>query len=87
MAEKISWFPARIAEMIDITMVATTRHLLLLCAPPMARPPEIKKRTEVQIPVPILNLEKSLSKKALSAPREMTPQMMWRTPSTVAALV
>ena len=50
--DKIMRNIAATAEMIDITMVATTRHLFPVCAPPMARPPEMKKRTEVQIPVP-----------------------------------
>ena len=43
--------PATRAEMMDITRVATTRHLFPLRAPPMARPPEIKKRTAVHIPM------------------------------------
>ena len=34
------------AKMMLITIVATTRHMLPLCAPPMAIPPEIQKNAE-----------------------------------------
>jgi len=50
----------------------------------MARPPEMKKKTEVQIPVATDKL--STTKFVISIPREIKPKMMWMMPSTVAAL-
>ena len=81
----MSRMPAETAEMMAITMVATTRHLFPLRAPPMASPPETKKKTEVQIPVAKANC--SLTMPAMSEPRAMRPQMMWMTPRAVAALM
>ena len=37
-------------DMMDIAIVATNRHLFPHRAPPKARPPETKKKTEVPIP-------------------------------------
>ena len=64
--------PALTAEMIAMTMVATTRHRFPEQAPPMARLPEMKKKTDVQMPVatgmwPLKIL-------VMSAERVITPQ-------------
>ena len=48
--DKMRAMPPKMAEMMDMTMVATTRRLLPLCAPPMASPPEMKKNTQVHVP-------------------------------------
>merc|ERR1711953_192603 len=84
MLDMIRRMPAETAEMMAITKVATTKHLFPLRAPPMARPPEMKKKTEVQIPVATDKL--STTKFVISIPREIKPKMMWMMPSTVAAL-
>ena len=76
--------PAETAEMMAITMVATTRHSFPLCAPPMANPPEMKKKTEVQIPVPKGKLL-LVTKPAISTTKAMNPQTMWIMPRAVAA--
>jgi hypothetical protein len=41
---------AMMAEKMAITRVATTRHLLPLCAPPMASPPVMMKNTAASMP-------------------------------------
>ena len=41
---------AMMAEKMAITRVATTRHLLPLCAPPMASPPVVMKNTAASMP-------------------------------------
>ena len=84
MVDRMRRMPAETAEMMAITKVATTKHLFPLRAPPMARPPEMKKKTEVQIPVATDKL--STTKFVISIPREIKPKIMWMMPSTVAAL-
>ena len=77
--------PAETAELIDITMEAAINHLFLLSFALMVNTPEKKKRVKVQMP----------NEKMLSFPwgpiiqiaRAMIPQMIWMTPSTVAALI
>jgi len=49
--------PAQTAEMMAMTMVATTRPFFPLCAPNMARPPEVKKNIEDQTPAPMVDTE------------------------------
>merc|ERR1719266_2717666 len=85
MLDRIRRMPAETAEMMAITKVATTKHLFPLRAPPMARPPEMKKKTEVQIPVATLPLP-STTKFVISIPREIKPKIMWMMPSTAATL-
>ena len=79
--------PAQTAEMMAMTMVATTRHFLPLIAPPMASPPEMKKNTEDQIPAPTVKRgPERETTTSISQENAMIPQMIWAMPSTVVAL-
>merc|ERR1719300_836400 len=84
--------PAAIAEKIDITIVDMTKQLLIFLLLHTLRPPEMKKKTEVHIPVPMTETpclppnSNSSTKRATCDPKAISPQMIWSTPITCTDL-
>jgi len=75
---------AQTVEKMDITNEANTKQLFPLRAPPMATPPDTAKKTKVKI---LMTNPIKSPQPAMPEPRAMKPQIMWITPSAVAALM